>query len=149
MKQSTERPDIPKTDATRARRRKGRRDPGDGAIFQRADGRWVARLSVPNGGGAGRYFYGKTKTAAKTRLVEAQRAIDDGRPLPDQRVTVGAYLEQWLAGLPVGAAKPATIAYYKRYVRFHVLTSELAGSRSCASTSRTCAASTPRNSPRG
>jgi len=132
VEQSTERPDIPnpegpdKPKPVATRRRPGRRDPGDGAIFQRADGRWVARLRVPGGAGASRYFYGKTKAIAKARLTEAQRSIEDGRPLVDQRVTVGAYLEQWLSGLPTGSAKPATIAYYKRYVRFHVLTSDLA-----------------------
>ena len=128
MTQSSERPDIPSTasDPTPGRRRLTRRDPGDGSLFQRADGRWVARLRIPNGAGSSRYFYGKTKAAAKARLTEAQRAVEDGRPLPDQRITVGTYLKVWLAGLPVGTAKPSTIAYYEKYIRLHVLTSDLA-----------------------
>ncbi|MHB8537212.1 MAG: tyrosine-type recombinase/integrase [Candidatus Dormibacteria bacterium] len=106
------------------RRRPTRRDPGDGSIFQRGDGRWVARLKLPDG--RYRYLYGENKAAVKARLVEVTRAVDEGRPVPDARLTVGAYLEQWLAGLPASGLKPATIAYYRRYVRFHVLTSELA-----------------------
>lgn len=100
MEQSTERPDISKVspDSKDGRRRLTRRDPGDGSILQRADGRWVARLWVPNGAGASGYFYGKTKAAAKARLSEAQRTIQDGRPMTDHRVTFGAYLQQWLAG---------------------------------------------------
>ena len=128
MEQSTERPDISKVspDSKDGRHRPTRRDPGDGSIFQRADGRWVARLRVPNAAGASRYFYGKTKAAAKARLSEAQRAIQDGRPMTDQRVTFGAYLQQWLAGLPVGNAKPSTIEYYEKYIRLHIATNELA-----------------------
>jgi integrase len=107
------------------RPRRGRRDPGDGAIFQRGDGRWVARLKSPAGRGW-RYFYAPTKGAAKLRLTEAQRALEDGRPIPDQRQTFGAYLEQWLVGLASSNAKPATVAYYTRYVRCHLLKSRLA-----------------------
>jgi integrase len=110
--------------AGRTRRRPTRRDPGDGSIFQRGDGRWVARLKLPDG--HFRYLYGENKAAVKTRLAEVIRAVDEGRPAPDARLTLGAYLEQWLAGLPDRSQKPSTVAFYKRYVRFHVLTNELA-----------------------
>jgi integrase len=106
------------------RRRPTRRDAGDGSVFQRGDGRWVARLKLTDG--RYRYLYGENKAAVKARLVEVIRAVDEGRPVPDARLTLGAYLEQWLAGLPASGLKPSTIAYYRRYVRFHVLTSELA-----------------------
>jgi integrase len=108
---------------TVGRRRPTRRDPGDGSVFQRGDGRWVARLKLPDG--RYRYLYGENKVAVKARLVEVIRAADEGRPVPNARLTLGAYLEQWLAGLPASGLKPSTIAYYRRYVRFHVLTSEL------------------------
>ena len=62
----------------------------------------------------------------KARLAEVKRAVEEGRPVADARLTLGAYLEQWIAGLPAGGLKPSTVAYYKRYVRFHVLSSELA-----------------------
>jgi integrase len=87
----------------------------------------VARLKNPAGRGGWRYFYAPTKGAAKLRLIEAQRALDDGRPIPDQRQTFGAYLEQWLVGLASSNAKPATVAYYTRYVRYHLLKCPLAG----------------------
>jgi len=51
------------TDSAAKPRRYARRwDPGDGALFQRGDGRWVARLRMPDG--KWRWFYGKTKVAA-------------------------------------------------------------------------------------
>jgi integrase len=101
-----------------------RRDAGDGSIFERADGRWVARLKLADG--TTRYFYGARRAEVKSRLVEAQRAVEDGKPLPSQRLTVAAYLEQWLTALPATAVKPSTVDYYQRYVRKHLLTSEFA-----------------------
>jgi integrase len=101
-----------------------RRDAGDGSIFERADGRWVARLKLADG--SKRYFYGPKRAEVKSRLQEAQRAVEDGKPLPSQRLTVAAYLEQWLAALPATAVKPATVAYYQSYVRKHLLTSDFA-----------------------
>ena len=49
-----------------------------------------------------------------------------GQPLPDQRLTFGRYLQDWLAGLSTATLKPRTIAYYERYVRRHILPTELA-----------------------
>jgi integrase len=110
--------------AQRQARGRRRRDPGDGSIFVRADGRWVARLKL--GDGTSRYFYGRTKSEVKSRLRDAQRAVEDGSPLPSQRLTVAAYLEQWLTALPATAVKPATVAYYESYVRKHLLTADFA-----------------------
>jgi integrase len=107
-------------------KRRMRRQSGKGAVIQRSDGRWAGRLNQPDG--TVRWFYGKGPKGQKTvedRLEAALATMASGLPLPDDKLTVGAYLEQWLAGLLVGTAKPATIAYYTRYVRFHVLTSDL------------------------
>lgn len=106
------------------RRRRGRRDPGHGSIFERGDGRWVGRLKLADG--STRYFYGRQRKEVKLRLQEAQRAVEDGKPLPSNRLTVAAYLEQWLTALPATGVKPATVDYYQRYVRKHLLKSEFA-----------------------
>jgi integrase len=62
---------------------------------------------------------------AKQRLTEAQAVVHTGQPLPDQRMTVGRYLLDWVAGLGAGI-KPRTVAYYENYVRRHLLPSEVA-----------------------
>jgi len=100
-----------------------RRDPGDGSIFQRSDGRWVARLR--DSAGRPRYLYAKDRAHAKQRLSEAQTVVHTGQPLPDQRLTFGRYLLDWVAGLGAASVKPRTIAYYERYVRRHLVTSDL------------------------
>lgn len=106
------------------RRQTRRRDPGEGAIFQRGDGRWVARLRLPDG--TRRYFYGPTKETVRTRLKVAQRAVDDGKPVPNERVTLGDYLDRWLATLPATKLRPQTIDYYRNYVAAHIAGTELA-----------------------
>ncbi len=63
----------------------------------------------------------------KARLAEVTRTVDEGLPVPDQRLTLGAYLEHWLAGLQGGGLKPASVAYYASNIRLHVLTSDLSG----------------------
>jgi integrase len=100
-----------------------RRDSGDGSIFQRSDGRWVARLR--DSAGRPRYLYAKDRAHAKQRLTEAQTVVHTGQPLPDQRLTFGRYLLDWVAGLGAGV-KPRTVAYYETYVRRHLLPSDLA-----------------------
>ena len=101
-----------------------RRDAGDGSIFQRSDGRWVARLR--DSAGRPRYLYARDRAHAKQRLSEALTVVHTGQPLPDQRVTFGRYLLDWVAGLGAASMKPRTVAYYERYVRRHLLTSDLA-----------------------
>jgi hypothetical protein len=91
------------SESGRARNHK-RRDPGDGSIFQRSDGRWVAGLR--DSAGRPRYLYAKDRAHAKQRLTEAQTVVHTGQPLPDQRVTFGRYLLDWVAGLGAASFKP-------------------------------------------
>jgi len=116
-------PGSPLTANTRPKLARRRRDRGDGAIFQRADGRWVARLRDSEG--RTRYLYARDRAQAKQRLVEAQAVVHVGQPLPDQRLTFGRYLLDWVAGLGAGV-KPRTVAYYETYVRRHLLPTDLA-----------------------
>jgi len=46
-----------------------RRGHGEGAIYQRADGRWVARVVLPDG--KRKSYYTKTRRDASTKLREA------------------------------------------------------------------------------
>lgn len=66
---------------------------GEGSIYRRRDGRWVATISRgPRGSRQIRTVYRHTK-------AEARAALDDLRVLNgrvDRRLTVSAYLERWL-----------------------------------------------------
>ena len=83
-------PNAPVTAEPGRSRSRSRRDAGDGSIFQRSDGRWVARLR--DSAGRPRYLYAKDRAHAKQRLADAQAVVHVGQPLPDQRLTFGRYL---------------------------------------------------------
>jgi integrase len=79
-----------------------RRGHGEGAIFQRTDERWVARLVLPNG--KRKDMYAKTRKEAADKLKSAQRSILDGVDLSAERMTVAHFLDKWL----VASVKPST-----------------------------------------
>ena len=78
-----------------------RRGNGEGDIHHRKDGRWEARIDVTEGGRRKRKsIYGPTQRDVQRKLTAALAARDQGLPVVmDGRLTVGAYLEGWLAGL--------------------------------------------------
>ena len=95
-----------------------RRGNNEGSIRHRADGRWEARYTLPDG--ARRSIMGKTRADVRERLTEALRNLDRGIIAPkDERLTFGAYLDNWLA-----AKKPEVeLGYWVRceaYVRLHI-----------------------------
>lgn len=67
---------------------------GEGTIYQRGDGRWVARVETGARDGRRRpvYRYAKTERAALDKLRQMQRSRDDGA-LPTGR---GLTVEQWM-----------------------------------------------------
>ncbi|MGH7749738.1 MAG: site-specific integrase, partial [Candidatus Dormibacteria bacterium] len=95
-----------------------RRAWGEGTIFKRSDGRWCARLRLPDG--KRRDFYGKTQSEVRKRLTAAIRAMDEGAPIPGERETVGRFLADWIV-----TVKPSlrlqTWTHYERYMRLHAM----------------------------
>src|SRR5215208_1758 len=96
-----------------------RRGHGEGAIFQRTDGRWVARLVLPNG--KRKDIYAKTRKDAGSKLRAAQRAVDDGLTLDSGRQTVAAYLAKWLSAGVKPSVKVKTYEGYESIVRVRVV----------------------------
>jgi integrase len=89
----------------------------------------VGRLRLEDG--TVRLFYRHSQDEAEAALAEALKTLSQGLPLPDARITFGAWLQEWLAGLPVQGRsgkqlKPSTVDYYRRYVEAHLLRSPLA-----------------------
>ena len=105
-----------------------RRKAGDGAIIQRGDGRWIGRLKGTDG--RLKWYSGKDYATVEAKLKEALTLRDAGVALPDNKLTVGAWLEEWLASLPFftgrGKLRESTIAYYRQYLGAYVLRTDLA-----------------------
>jgi len=100
----------------------GRRGHGEGAIYQRADGRWVGAVDLgwDDGKRRRRVLYGRTRAEVRERIRDLQAQIDGGVvPAPD-RLTVAIYLEQWLDRLS-GTIGERSEDTYRRAVRLYLV----------------------------
>jgi integrase len=99
--------------------REKRRGNSEGAIYQRqSDGRWVAALSLPNGGR--KSFYAKSRKEAVEKLKAAMKDLDDGRDLSPGRMTLAQYLDKWLSASVKPSVKVKTYEGYESIVRVRV-----------------------------
>lgn len=107
---------------------KKRRSRGDGSVYQRKDGLWVAKYEavMPSGEPKTKYLYAKTRKAAAARLREALAARENGTAADDGGLTVGKYLTRWLESIH-GTVKDRSWMRHEEVVRLHL--SPLAGIR--------------------
>lgn len=78
-----------------------KRSPGEGSIYRRKDGKYVAQYRIETiAGRKTKYLYAKTEKEAKQRLRAALAEVDANGIIPDAgKLTVGSYLDQWLEGI--------------------------------------------------
>jgi integrase len=101
-----------------------RRGAGEGNIYQRADGRWEARLHLGYEAGRRRRksFYGHTRREVQDQLTRALRDVQQGLPVAtDERQTVEQYLRRWLAEAVRPSVRPRTYTTYEMYARVHLI----------------------------
>jgi hypothetical protein len=91
---------------------------GEGTIYQRADGRWCAQLSLD--GGKRKTLYGRTRQDVARRLAETLRDRDKGLPIPGERQTVEQYLADWLR-VKQQQIEPSSLERYSALVRLHIV----------------------------
>jgi integrase len=100
-----------------------RRSKGEGSVTRRKDGRWQASLLAgykPDGKPLRRYFYADTPTEARALLRDAIRRGEDrsGAPaLTPARLTVAAFLEEWLNDAARHRLKRSTFEQYVSVTR--------------------------------
>lgn len=101
--------------------RSSRRGRGEGGVRQRSDGRWEATVDhgMVDGKRQRRYLYGKTKREVQQKLSQAKRQHEAGLPAPDERLTVAAFLTDWLQTKKT-SLKPSTWHRYGEYVEHHI-----------------------------
>jgi len=97
-----------------------RRGNGDGTIFKRKDGRWVAQLDLgwANGRRRRKCFYGPTRQAVQAKLTAAAHDWQRGKLPPTDSLTVEQFLRQWLERLEVA---PLTRESYEQKVLQHIV----------------------------
>ena len=92
-----------------------RRGAGEGNIYRRADGRWVARLHLGFAGGRRlrKHYYGATRREVQEKLTRAQRDLQLGLPVDlDGRQTLESFLHQWLRDVVKPSVRPSTYTSY-------------------------------------
>jgi integrase len=96
----------------------GRRGNSEGTITKRADGRWEARLSLPDG--KRKSFYGRTRREVEHRLADARRDIESGLPVVGETQTLKEYLESWLV-MVAPPLRPSSRRRYRTQVMLHLI----------------------------
>lgn len=96
---------------------------GAGNIRQRSDGRWEARVITGHDPGTGkairRSIYGQTQKEVRQKLSKLTVELDEGTYKNPQKITVGEWLDIWLAEyLP--DVKPRTKDSYASTVKNHI-----------------------------
>ncbi len=93
-----------------------RADAGEGAIFQRKDGRWVGQLDLGwvNGRRSRRSFYGTTYAKVRDAMTEAKDAQRKGLTVQSRDQSTGSFLQAWLAD-EQKRLRPST---HRRYTGF-------------------------------
>jgi integrase len=100
-----------------------RRANGEGSIYHRSDGRWVAELSYEdeNGIKKRRTVYGRTQAEARGKLKDARQRLEAGEPVKDATMTLADWLDQWVAkGLEASDRSRSTKDLYKVMVNAHL-----------------------------
>jgi integrase len=99
-----------------------RRGTGEGSVYQRADGRWVAQVEAGldrDGRRRRPRAVRRTKREALAALDELCRQVDQG-VTPERTQSVGEFLEWWLATVVPDTVKPSTADAYADIVRLYV-----------------------------
>jgi integrase len=101
-----------------------RRGAGEGNIYRRADGRWVARLHLGYAGGRRmrKHYYGVTRREVADKLARAKHDLNRGLPVGlDGRQTLESFLHQWLRDVVKVSVRPSTYTSYELHVRRHIV----------------------------
>lgn len=100
-----------------------RRGRGEGSVFKRRTGVWVARLDLEYQGGRRKRkeFQAATQRAVQEWLAQAKRRTHDNLPIPDGRYRVGMFLTAWLRDVAEPSVKVSTYTRYRELIDLHVM----------------------------
>lgn len=100
-----------------------KKENGAGSIRKRKDGSWEARFCAGTDPGTGKPIrksvYGKTKGEVALKLREVTAGIDKGDFFEPSKITVGKWVDTWLAEY-TGDKKYLTVKHYKAQCNTHI-----------------------------
>ena len=100
-----------------------RRPSGDGMVRKRDDGRWEGRIVVghkANGDPIFRHVYAKTQKTLTEKLHQSIECYQDVELTEDSRMTLGEWLDRWLAEYKDGTIRPGTLEGYRNYIENYI-----------------------------
>jgi integrase len=95
-----------------------RRARGEGTVYKRSDGLWVAQITLPNGKRKAKYS--RKQSEVKDWLLKQRRQITDGVLVDDKKITFGNFLEQWFEDIAKPRLKPSTIITHTSVINNHI-----------------------------
>ena len=97
---------------------------GGGSIRQRADGTWEARVSLGTDPGTGKpvrkSIYGKSQREVRQKLTALLSSMDKGTYQPDTKITVRAWMNEWLKTYCANTLKGYTLSSYQGIIENHI-----------------------------
>jgi len=96
-----------------------RRGHGEGTIYRRQDGRWVASITLETG--RRKTFYGKTRKEVQEKLKIALREQQQGTLVTAPQQTVKQFLDDWLENSHKQNVRPRSHERYEQIVRLHII----------------------------
>ena len=100
-----------------------RRGHGEGSIYQRQDGRWVASIELgwQDGKRPRKYVYGTTRKEVTSKLRDAQQRLEQGQAVLDDRRLLSDFLDTWLDQVVKPSVRPRTYGSYANTVNNHLV----------------------------
>ena len=107
-----------------AKKKNSRTAAGSGSIRQRRDGRWEARVTVGKDTATGkpvrRSIYGATQAEVRAALTKVLRELDTGTYQKPEKMTVSAWMDDWMETFARNSIKPLTAHCYQIAIRTHI-----------------------------
>jgi integrase len=103
--------------------KKRKRGQGEGSIYKRKDGRWVAAINYGYQEGKlnRKTYYGSTRVEVATKLNTAINDKNKGLPSLDEKQTLEQYLKAWLKDVAKPRVRPRTFESYSCFVDYHII----------------------------
>lgn len=101
-----------------------RRGNGEGSVYKRKDGIWVAQATVGVDPATGKTkrksFYGKTRKEAVDKMQKVLQAVNSGGYVEPSTVTLGEWMDRWLTEYKKPVLAPSTYESYHTLTRVHI-----------------------------
>ncbi len=97
----------------------GHRGHGEGSVYKRKDGRWVASITLEHR--KRKYFYGDTRREVQEKLKIALHEQQQGTLATGPQQLFRAYIEQWLEEVYKPSVKLLSYQQYRSAVKNHLI----------------------------